>query len=203
VGLYLGGVRATIITLLSALLFMPSLALAQTATSDNSSGGCCCCLVIVLAVIAVVLYLGRKKPKRNVPAPIQTTRTDTAYNTSSYSYPAPSQIKPSDIDEAEVISEANQYSAYADIFDVSGLTESEKDIMQSAGPDYIEELKKLAELKNNGTLTEEEFQREKKEILYRANKLEKIPCAYCGSAIDVYLDKCPSCGAPLKADKGE
>lgn len=63
---------------------------------------------------------------------------------------------------------------------------------------YLQELEKLGELRSKGILSDEEFQREKKEILFKANKVEMIKCQYCGSSIEAFNEKCPVCGAPVK-----
>ncbi len=78
----------------------------------------------------------------------------------------------------------------------TGVSQDPDDAVTTDKP-YLKDLEKLGELRSKGILSDEEFQREKKQILFNANKVEKIKCQYCGSFIEAYNEKCPTCGAPI------
>jgi hypothetical protein len=73
----------------------------------------------------------------------------------------------------------------------------------------LNDLNMLADLRDKGIITEEEFQAKKKSILFPEpagivrekeiiREIVKMPCAYCGALVEITAVKCSTCGAPFK-----
>ncbi|MFX0115289.1 MAG: SHOCT domain-containing protein [Candidatus Hodarchaeota archaeon] len=74
-----------------------------------------------------------------------------------------------------------------------------REIAASKSSDRISRLERLGELRNQGILNEEEFQREKAYILKEPSPSAKIPtCSSCGGPIEHNDIFCPRCGSKLK-----
>jgi hypothetical protein len=200
-------IRLTIIIILTALQFFPSFAFAQTSSSSDSNGFATFCVggwtMLCIIAFIVILYWWFKRASNRGNAPLQ--RMNTAPVTSVPS-PAPSANEnkledwmndPSRFNTHDDGGEELSLDAdYSTLYNEFGLSQSEIDsISDDSG--YIGELEKLWELKKKGILTDKEFQSKKAEILYRASKVKKVKCEYCGSEVEAFMEKCPSCGAPL------
>jgi hypothetical protein len=72
----------------------------------------------------------------------------------------------------------------------------------------ITEIRKWADLKDKGLITEEEYELKRRQILFGSESITrekeivkeivKVPCRYCGTLTEITAAKCDNCGAPLK-----